>query len=258
MASNKKKMLFTCNVRLVGLILFLSLSAAHTGMAQNSSLELWPETDIWYRLNPSWRFSSFIPVSKNVETKYREICIIVQADYAWGHPTIPFFKRMMDESKAQSLKSWMVRPGFLEGWSLGDHGENYTEDMVFAELHKRMPLKGAVLLSHRLRTDCRWIGREADFSYRIRYRLMVEKEYAGKSSSTVPYVNVEPYWDSRYETVNRLRIIGGATVAWGKRFALEGNLTYQYDSRSSITNVYALNIILHMFFEATHANVKNE
>jgi hypothetical protein len=26
------------------------------------------------------------------------------------------------------------------------------------------------------------------------------------------------------------------------------NITYQYDSRSSVTNLYALNVILHLFF----------
>jgi hypothetical protein len=53
--------------------------------------------------------------------------------------------------------------------------------------------------------------------------------------------------------VNRVRLIGGATVAWSPRFALETNLTYQYDSRSSVTNLYALNIILHLYFETAGA-----
>jgi hypothetical protein len=47
---------------------------------------------------------------------------------------------------------------------------------------------------------------------------------------------------------NRVRWIGGATVAWTPRFALEGNFTYQHDSKAAATNTYALNIILHVFF----------
>ena len=37
------------------------------------------------------------------------------------------------------------------------------------------------------------------------------------------------------------------------RFALEGNLTYQHDTRASVPKVYALNVILHLFFETRHA-----
>jgi hypothetical protein len=36
-------------------------------------------------------------------------------------------------------------------------------------------------------------------------------------------------------------------------FALEANITYQHDSKSSVTNLYALNIILHVSFETARA-----
>ena len=42
---------------------------------------------------------------------------------------------------------------------------------------------------------------------------------------------------------------GGATVVWNPKFALEGNITYQYDENYDTENMYALNIILHIFFE---------
>ncbi|HSN48519.1 MAG TPA: DUF2490 domain-containing protein, partial [Flavobacterium sp.] len=115
--------------------------------------------------------------------------------------------------------------------------------------HKRVPLNGHILLSHRFRTDTRWLGDDNDFSYRFRYRLMFEKEYKTGKSSIVPYVNLEPYWDSRYSKVVKTRMIGGATLSRGSSFALEGNLTYQYDETYTTENLYALNIILHFFFE---------
>jgi len=78
---------------------------------------------------------------------------------------------------------------------------------------------------------------------------MVEKEFELGHTSIVPYVNIEPYYDSRYGTVNRVRLIGGVTGAWSPHFALEGNITYQYDSRSSVTSLYALNVILHLYLD---------
>jgi hypothetical protein len=77
------------------------------------------------------------------------------------------------------------------------------------------------------------------------------KELTAGRGSIVPYLSVEPYYDSRYETVNRVRLITGAAVAWSRRTAIETNVTYQYDSRSSTKELFALNVILRVFFDAS-------
>jgi len=146
------------------------------------------------------------------------------------------------------LKSLLIRGGYLSGRSLGDQGEAYEDHIAFMEMHLRTPYKGNVLVSHRVRSELRWLGDDHSFSTRFRYRLMIEKEFKSGYISIVPYVNVEPYYDSRYTTVNRVRLIGGTSVGWSSYYAVEVNFTYQYDSRSSITDVYAVNMILHVFF----------
>ena len=216
---------------------------------QETNHEFWPEIDTWYRVSPSLRFSMFLPIAKNIETKYREGNIILQADYSWGKNKQLNITRMVDEGRAQELKTFMARGGYLSGRSLDDKGEAYSENSILAELHARIPFKGNILISHRLRTDFRWLGEDHESSARIRYRIMVEKELKGEKISNVLYFNTEPYYDTRYSTVNRIRLIGGCSVQWRSLFALEGNITYQHDTKSSVTNLYALNIILHLFFE---------
>jgi hypothetical protein len=238
------------------LIFFLFLSETHSVVAQNSSLEFWPETDIWYRLSPSCRLSAFFPITKYNESKQRDLNIYLQADYAWGKTKHLFKRRLMDENRMQEMKAWLVRGGFMEGWSLGENAGTYTEDMLFAEIHRRIPLKGGFLLSHRFRTDLRWLGDDPNFSYRFRYRVMLEKDFTARRSSIVPYINAEPFWDSRYLEFSRIRLIGGATLAWGPRFAYEGNLTYQYDETYDSTHLFALNLILHMYFETKKVREK--
>ena len=223
---------------------------------QNSSIELWPEVDIWYRLNPSWRFSSFVSITKYNESKNRDLNIYLNADYAWGHTKLVIYRRLVDQEKEQIMKAWMVRGGFMEGRSLRASDGNYSEELFFAEIHKRIPIKGDVLLSHRFRMDNRWLGQDNDFSYRFRYRLMVEKEYKSGKYSIVPYLNIEPYWDSRYLKVTKTRAIGGVTTSWGSKYALEGNVTYQHDKTYDTENLYALNIILHIFLEKNQNKVK--
>ena len=200
----------------------LWLLAIGTARADDPSREFWPEIDTWWRLSPAWRVSLFVPVSRNVETDYREGNFIPQVDFAWGKPNRLHTTRLLDENRATAMKAMMVRSGYLHGNSLDDQGESYSEQTIFAEFHVRTPLKRGILASHRLRTDVRWLGQDPELSNRWRYRLMVEKDFERGRMSVVPYVNVEPYYDSRYETVNRIRWINGATVAWSPRYAIEG------------------------------------
>jgi len=161
---------------------------------------------------------------------------------------------MLDETRARQMRRFLVRGGYLTGRSLDDQDQAYREITALLELHFRTPFKHNVLVSHRLRSDLRWLGDDDPaFSSRLRYRLMVEKEYQAGRTSIVPYVNGEAYYDSRYDRVNRVRLIGGASVALTRLFALEANLTYQHDSRSSVKNLYVLNVILHLSFETARA-----
>lgn len=244
------------NFKLVWILFVLNLGLITSSLAQNSSLELWPEVDIWYRLNPSWRFSTFTSITKYNESKNQDLNIYIHVDYAWGKTKHAIFRRLMDQEKEQIMKAWMIRGGFMKGWSLGENTADYTEDMVFAEVHKRIPLNGNVLLSHRFRTDTRWLGETNNFSYRFRYRLMFEKEYKFGKSSIVPYLNIEPYWDSRFLKITKIRAISGITTSWSSKYALEGNITYQYDETYDTENLYALNIILHIFFEKNKPKIK--
>jgi hypothetical protein len=230
------------------LAVFLMWCGPAAAVAGEPSKEFWPEIDFWFRFTPEWRVSVFTPISKNIETVYREGNIIAQVDYAWGTTTLLHFVRLLEEDRGRLMKALLVRGGYLGGRSLGDGGEAYTEYTAFWELHARTPVQGGVLISNRLRSDFRWLGDEPEFSARLRYRFMVEKEFGWGSRSVVPYGNVEAYYDSRYATVNRIRVIAGASVGWTIPLALEANITYQHDTRSSVTNLYALNVILHVFF----------
>lgn len=237
----------TCAVVLAWLV------SAGVALADPPTREFWPEVDTWLRLSPAWRVSLFVPLSENLDTHYREGNLIPQVDYAWGKTRRSH--RLFDEDRARVMRVWMLRGGYLGGKSLDDQGEAYTEYTTFGELHIRLPLKGGFLLSHRLRSDLRWLGKDShEFSNRWRYRLMLEREVTAGRASFVPYVSVEPYCDSRYDTVNRIRAIMGSSVGWSPRAALEGNVTYQHDTRSSTKEVLALNVILHVFFDASRGS----
>jgi len=228
---------------------FIWLVTSISVSGQSSSYQIWPENDIWYKLTTDVRVSSLAAITRYMESDTRDFNLTFQADYTFGYSKRFFFTKMADQNRAQALKVWMVRGGYMGGWSLYDHAENYTEDMLFVELHRRLLIKWRVLFSQRVRMDNRWIGHDPTFSYRFRYRAMFEREFLKGKTSLIPYINFEPFWDSRYDIFNRVRVIGGTTVSWKTRFSLEGNITYQYDSKPTSTNTLAFNAILHLFFE---------
>ena len=220
---------------------------------QNTSLEFWPEADIWYRISPSTRVSMLIPVTKYNESNHRDINLYLQGDYAWGHAKNPLYRRLVDDVRLVAFRSWMARGGMMKGWSLGEYAGSYYEDQLYAELHKRIPLKRNFLVSQRMRGDWRWLGEDNTFSYRVRLRVMVEKEFQKGNTSWVPYVNIEPYYDSRFEYINRVRMIVGTTFSRGKAIFWESNLTYQYDDRYDTDNLFAFNLIFHVIMESKKA-----
>jgi hypothetical protein len=231
------------------MLFFMSINSLQ---AQNSSSEFWPETDIWYRFNHSWRLSTFIPLALYNNDDPTDMNVYLQADYAFGTSKRFVFAKLVNENRAQLMKTWLARAGVMHGWSI-EEGGNYQEDLIYSEIHNRLPIGNKVLHSFRLRHEMRWLGEDNVFSYRIRCRMMLEKEFTHGKLSMTPYFNVEPYYDSRYSTINRVRLIGGTTLSTGPRLALEGNLTYQYDEHYYTPNMYAVNVILHVFLESKHA-----
>ena len=236
-------------LRPMSLAVVLGFVAAGTAVADDPTKEFWPEVDAWWRVSPAWRLSLFVPLSENLDTHYREGNVIPQVDFAFGQTR--FERRLADEDRVRKMKAFMVRGGYLGGRSLDDEGEAYTEHSALAELHVRIPIKGGFLVSHRFRTDFRFLGDDAEFSTRYRYRLMLERECAAGRLSFVPFVNGEAYYDSRYEMWNRYRLIAGGSLSRGPHVALEGNVTYQYDSKSSTREILAFNVILHVFLDTS-------
>ncbi len=160
-----------CTALLVWFLTVINVSA------QSPSYELWPEADVWYKITPSFRLSSFSAVTRYMESDTRDFNLTFQADYSFGYSKRFFYTKLADQNRAQALKVWMARGGYMGGWSLYDNAENYTEDMLFMEMHRRILLKRQFLFSQRLRMDNRWVGQDPEFSYRFRYRVMLEKEF---------------------------------------------------------------------------------
>jgi hypothetical protein len=90
-------------LRLVCLAIMVLLGATGAAFADEPAYEFWPEIDLWLRLSPAWRLSMFVPLSQNIETKYREGSLVLQADYAWGKGSRLYKARLLDENRAGEM-----------------------------------------------------------------------------------------------------------------------------------------------------------
>jgi len=234
----------------VMILTIIRISSVH---AENTTKELWPEIDLWWKTSNDWRFSSFLALSRNVETNYREGDILIQGEYSWGETKDSVSMRLVDVAEAEIVRPMMARIGYLNGRGQEEEdGEKFSENSAYGEFYFRFLLKSRIFFTQRFRSDLRLLGEEKEYSYRLRYRLMLEKEIILKNISYVPYINFEPEYDSRYDSINILRTSLGSSVKWAKWYGLEGNLTYQYGSRTETTNLYALTAILHLFYDSSN------
>lgn len=240
---------FRCRRTVLPLAFIGWLALSAVALAGETGEEFWPEIDVWIQLDPQFRLSPCVSLSSDLETKYREGVALLQLDYSWKRKGAPLMsRRLFDEVRAAEMNRFMVRAGYLAGKSLDDDGESYSERQAFLELHLRNPLQAGILVSHRVRTDLRFIGDDREFSWRLRYRLQAEKEYQALGTSVVPYASLEGSFDERYSAINRIRAIGGTTVALSRSFVAEANITHQYDSHLPVSNLFALNAILNLYF----------
>jgi len=115
------------------LLVFVALTGSprYLSAQSNVSYEFWPENDHWYKVSPGIRLSSLVSISRYLESDTRDLNLTLQADYAFGKSKKFLFTRLMDQNQAETLKLWMVRGGYMGGWSLYDKAESYSETMLF-------------------------------------------------------------------------------------------------------------------------------
>lgn len=210
--------------------------------ADAQSTQIWPEFGAFARLNDTMRFYF-------LATTVKENKDSTEGEFG---PNFDFYlqpvrnpKRLgglpLDESKHRYL---LLRVGYRYLHSFGgDPDENRT----VVEATARYPLSAGVLVSNRLRMDLRFI--DAEYSWRFRNRLSVEKEIAIGRVRMTPYARGEAYYDSRFSAWSRTEWIAGSAFPVRRRMELEGYFSYQNDTGGDVNRqVHAIGAVLNLYF----------
>jgi hypothetical protein len=142
-----------------------------------------------------------------------------------------------------------VRGGYRYIWELAppEGVRPYLEHQVVAELFAR-PWPGAKLeMVDRSRIELRWV--DGDPSWRVRNRVRLGRVIPRRRVvSIMPYGTLEGTYDSRYRSINRVRLSLGAATRFTRWIGVDVYAARQRDTRADAAKLAAAGATINVYF----------
>ena len=171
---------------------FLVITGLNQVANAQGDVDAWPEFDVWFRLNDQDRIYTMISLATDSANSYYETAVGI----AWD--------RRLNED-------WSVRASYRYVFTQAEP-VNSDESRFILDAKYYLPLGDKFLLTNRNRVDLRFLN-DADFSFRLRDRLQIERPFNVLWDNTlVLWSSFEVWYDNRYSVVlNRNRLLAGFT-----------------------------------------------
>jgi hypothetical protein len=227
------------------LICFLVLLAfsllAVPAIAGDYGREYVPEFDAFFKLSDTTRLFLLADVTNNQTEGTTDGEVGAHLDFTLK----PMLRPHLNQADwARERYLWM-RVGYQALGSPDNRGSGPEERRAILELTGRVPLPNQIWLVNRGRVDLRELGGEPSQRYRLRVGLERETIVAGVV--TVPYAQAEAYYDTRYDSLNRMVYQFGAEIALTKQWRIEPYYARQDDTRSTLAHVDRIGLVLKYF-----------
>jgi hypothetical protein len=150
--------------------------------------------------------------------------------------------RAFDLGDAKS-RFFVLETGYRYVWEPNAPAENR---MITAATFN-LPMKAGFSMSDRNRADLDW--RNGNFTWRYRNKLEVERTIAVRSYHLIPYVAVEPYYESQYNKWSTTALYVGSILPVGK--FVEFNPYYEHENNTGGNKNHpenAIGLALYLFF----------
>ena len=204
--------------------------AAERAGAQESSEGSY-ELGLWKRLNSTDLLYVPLAVTRKDEVDHAEGLFGVS--YVWN----------LEEPLS-------IRAGYRYSWELSetDGAEApYREHRLVAEANVRPAWGSRAELMNRTRFELRWI--DAVPSWRLRERVLAGRKVPLKRQIVLtPYGTFEASFDSRYHTINRLRMSIGAATRFNSHVMVDTYVARQRDTRSDAAQLQALGMTVNLTY----------
>ena len=122
-----------------------------------------------------------------------------------------------------------------------------TTNRMIAAATCNFPMKAGFSLSDRNRFEFNW--RSGNYTWRYRNKLTIERTVTIRSFHHIPYVAVEPFYESQYNKWSTTALYAGSLFPVGKH--VEFNLYYEHENNTGGKKNHpenAVGLALYLFF----------
>jgi hypothetical protein len=217
-------------------ILFSSLASGQDVLTQ-----YWPEVDVYYRLNDTFRMRTFVAITRSEEfTNKTDATLNVDVDFS--------IKRMVTERVLRFRQEPDKRVSFRFGYAYVPtfSSEDPTrEHRLFLEVAPRAKGPVDILMTDRNRIEARWI--DGENSWRYRNRIKMEREFSVGSYRFNTYLTAEFYYDSRSSNWTRNEYSPGVEFPFIRSSILEIYYMRQDNKSSGSEDVNAIGTTIQIY-----------
>jgi hypothetical protein len=234
--------------RLLRVLAFLGACGTVGGPASaDDPWEFWPEGQLFVGVSPRMRVFLDAAYAKGKESDDLSLDAAAYLDVSLL-PIGPRRRRAyMDQDWQRGRYLW-ARVGYDRVFKVteAEGTPSVAEDRGILSLWGKVPLPGDVALESRARVDLRWIGGEYSTRYRLRFEAT--RAFTVTGHAVVAYVNVEWFYDTRYDGWARALYQGGSEFTVNDHFRLELNLSQQTDTLPETSRLNAFSIVLKGYY----------
>ena len=204
--------------------------------------EFWPEASLYVGLSPGTRIFLDVPYAKGKESDVGALELAAYLDFS----LLPVARRALQKLDWQRNRYLWARVGFDHILKTGGGTTTASENRGIVSLWGKVNLPAKIVLEARARADLRWI--DDDFSTRYRFRLEATREFTVLDHAVVPYLNVEWFYDTRYDGWARTLYQAGTEVTVNQHFRFELYLARQDDYLPGSSSLDALGVVAKWYY----------
>jgi hypothetical protein len=214
--------------------------------------EVWPEIDLFYKINSKVRFFALYTATKLENSQYADGVCGVYVDYF----AMPWFtEKILSKLQFDSTPGTFLwfRAGYAYSTTPAGSEDPVTEHTVVTEINPRFSLPFNIMLSGRNRFD--WRIRNGEFMPRYRPKLNFEKDMHTAYMTFAPYLYGEYFWDFNNSDVSKFRLCGGVEVKVMKLLNFEWYYSHQFETKRGVNALDAIGLVLKVYL--SHAGMKH-
>jgi hypothetical protein len=239
MSAGAKRAINLAQSRALPIFLLLSALPLQLTFAQDTSNQVWPEADLYYRLNDRYRVRFLAALTKDKEAQNLTDGTF-ESDFDIG--LLPILRhRLYDDPDTERGRYLSFRVGYAYLPSFSGANENRG----IMEITARAPLPAKFLFTDRNRGEIRSI--DGELSTRYRNQPKVERDFAIDKFKFTGFAYVEFYYDTRFSAWARTEYSGGIDIPIRKRWVFEVNYLRQNNQEPRQSSVNGVGLIIQWY-----------